>query len=57
MGDGDNEATVGAGLFTAKLNAAEVPPPGLGVLTAIATVLPSAMSVVVIWAWSCVELT
>jgi hypothetical protein len=48
---------VGAGLLTAKLSAAEVPPPGVGVNTVIGTLPAVAMSAAVIAAVSCVALT
>jgi hypothetical protein len=54
---GESEFTVGAALLIAKLKEGEVPPPGAGVLTAIAAVLAFAMSVAVIAACNWVELT
>jgi len=49
--------SVGAGLLTEKVSAAEVPPPGVGVKTVTGTLPPVAMSAVVMPAVSCVALT
>jgi len=54
---GTVEVTVGAGLLMAKLMEDEVPPPGVGVLTATEAVPALATSVAAIAAWSWFELT
>ncbi len=55
--DGLTLVRAGAGLFTAKLVALEVPPPGAGFVTVICAVPAVATSVAGIATCSCVELT
>jgi len=55
-GDGDIEVIAGAGLFTMKWLTADVPPPGLGLLTVRELSAELAISAAVIAAVSCVEL-
>jgi hypothetical protein len=54
---GESEESVGAGLVIEKLCAAEVPPPGVGVLTVTEAVPPLATSLAGMAAVSCVALT
>jgi len=55
--DGTSELIVGTGLFTAKLVAAEVPPPGAALVTVTGKDPAMAMSAAVIAAVTCVALT
>jgi hypothetical protein len=55
--EGESDVIVGAGLFTVKFDAVEVPPPGAGLVTVTGNVPAVAMAVAGIAAVTCVELT
>src|SRR5205823_3111959 len=55
--EGESDVSIGAGLFTVNVCAAEVPPPGAGVMTVTEAVAVAAMSAAGIAAVSCVALT
>lgn len=54
---GERDVIVGAGLFTVKVDEADVPPPGAGLVTVTGNVPALPMSAAVIDAVSCVALT